>query len=146
MITQLRQAMRTWFRPATRSVVPAPLASTPVATSLSVLCASLRQLAQVDPSKWPVLVRESVTACIYIDLLGGLECALRRLDFPERSLGEKRRGPHPKADAPVVAAFLVKVDKGFESRKDLHDYLVEQPALVWAFQYSRCGIVVLNRL
>jgi hypothetical protein len=93
---------------------------------------SLSQLAQRDQSEWPLFVRESAAACTYIDLLGGLDWA----HFPERGLGEKRRGPHPKADAPVVAAFLVKLDKGFESMKDLHDYLVEQPALVWVLGFA----------
>lgn len=134
MITQLRQAVRTWLRPASPiPAVPAPLALAPaVPPALPMRRPSLTQLAQVDQSEWPLFVRESAAATTYIALLGGLDWA----HFPERSLSKKRRGPRPEADAPVVAALLVKLDKGFKSMKDLHDYLVEQPALVWTLGFA----------
>lgn len=75
-----------------------------------------------NESEWPVLVGESVAACTYIEPLSGLDYALGTPDFPERSLGKKRRGSHSAPDAPIVAAFLVKLDKGFESMKNLDFY------------------------
>jgi hypothetical protein len=77
-------------------------------------------------------VRESAAAQKYIRLLGGLDWA----HFPERHGGQVRRGPRPAADAPVVAAFLIKLDKGLKSMKDLREYLVEQPALTWALGFA----------
>jgi hypothetical protein len=93
---------------------------------------SLTQLAQLAEAALPRLIRESAAALKYIRLLGGLDWA----HFPDRHLGQKRRGPKPAADAPVVAAFLVKLDKGFKSMKDLRAYLIEQPALTWALGFA----------
>lgn len=138
MIAQLTDSVRRWLQPA-RTVAPNSAASSsaptpllpPAGSALPLVRPSLSQLAQMAESAWPLLIRESAAARKYIELLGGLDWQ----HFPERSLGAKRRGPKPAPDAPVVAAFLVKLDKGFASMPDLWDYLVEQPALTWALGF-----------
>ena len=67
----------------------------------------------------------------YIDLLGPLDWE----HFPARHLAEKRRGPQPFPDAPIVATFLVKLDKNIKSMGDLRDHLIEQPALTWVLGF-----------
>lgn len=136
MIAQLVTSVRRWVHPE-RTSFPTETLSSPAPASLLPVPArplvrpSLTQLAQMEESAWPLLIRESVAARKYIELLGSLDWQ----HFPERSLGEKRRGPKPAPDAPVVAAFLVKLDKGLESMPALWDYLVEQPALTWALGF-----------
>jgi hypothetical protein len=93
---------------------------------------SLSQLAQLEEAALPHQVREAAAALKYIRLLGALDWE----HFPERHGGQVRRGPKPAADAPVVAAFLVKLDKGLKSMKDLRDYLIEQPALTWVLGFA----------
>jgi hypothetical protein len=124
MIAQLTRSVRMWWR---REYQSSPGREEPPGR----LRPSLAQLAQMAEALWPDFVRESAAARKYIALLGGLDWA----HFPDRHGGQKRRGPRPLPDAPVVAAFLVKLDKGLKSMKDLRDYLVEQPALTWALGF-----------
>ncbi|MEZ4737153.1 MAG: hypothetical protein R3E79_59495 [Caldilineaceae bacterium] len=55
--------------------------------------------------------------------------------FPPRQEGPKRSAACAGPDAPVVAAFLVKLDKGLSSMAKLRQELVEQPALAWALGF-----------
>lgn len=141
MIAQLTQYLRTWlgWQP---QLQPAFVAATPqscqlpsvVLVPLSPLLPSrpsLSQLAGMTPDALPAFVRESAAARKYIDLLGGLAWE----DFPSRHEGPRRRGPQPAPDAPVVGAFLVKLDKGLPSMAKLRQELVEQPALAWALGF-----------
>ena len=129
MIPQLVGSVRRWFRAEQKESVRVV---TPVAPrALPLVRPSLSELAQMEEKTWPLLARESAAARKYIELLGGLDWE----HFPERSLGEKRRGPQPAPDAPVVAALLVKLDKGLTSMPALWEYLVEQPALTWALGF-----------
>lgn len=129
MIPQLVSSVRRWFR--TEQKESARVVTPVLPLGLPLVRPSLSELAQLGESVWPLLVRESAAARKYIELLGGLDWA----HFPERSLGQKRRGPQPAPDAPVVAALLVKLDKGLTSMPALWEYLVEQPALVWSLGF-----------
>lgn len=132
MITDLRHFWRTWRQP----IAAAPAILTPpvevVTPSLPAwLCAprpSLTQLAQLAPGDLPRFVRESTTARTYIELLGGLDWAA----FPEPPY---TRGVKAAPLAPVVAALLVRLDKGLNSMGKLRAELVAQPALTWALGF-----------
>lgn len=89
---------------------------------------SLTQLALLAPADLPLFVRESTTARTYLDLLGPLDWAA----FPEAPY---RRGVHAAPLAPVVAAFLVKLDKGLKSMGQLRAELVAHPALTWVLGF-----------
>lgn len=137
MIPYLKDHWRSWFG-QTAETSPCAAGSEVEPTAPLVLPSpswqprlTLPQLAQMSPQAWPWFVRESAAAHKYIELLGGLKWA----DFPPRYAGPKRRGPTPAPDAPVVAAFLVKLDKGIPSMSKLRQELVEQPALTWALGF-----------
>lgn len=131
MIPQLSHLLHRWFAPAIQeSALPPPAtlySPLPVLQPPPLLRPSLSQLARLERHELPLLIRESSAALKYIELLGPLDWQ----HFPTRHLGTKRRGPQPYPDAPVVAAFLVKLDKGIKSMGDLRDHLIEQPALTW---------------
>ena len=133
MITQLRKSVRRWLSPESKKAVAAEA----VAPALAVLSGpplvrpNLSQLARLDVQALPLYIRESAVAMEYIALLGGLDWE----HFPLRQLGKKRPGPQPAPDAPVVAAFLVKLNKGLESMAKLRKELVGQPALTWALGF-----------
>lgn len=137
MISYLTDDWRSWFGnepetpgvpAASEPVPPLPLVLPPLSWQPRL---SLPQLAQLPPQAWPWFVRESAAAHKYIELLGGLDWER----FPPRHAGPKRRGPAPAPDAPVVAAFLVKLDKGLPSMAKLRQELVEQPALAWVLGF-----------
>ena len=143
MIAHLTQYVRTWFgwephrEPSAVAATPSSSQgqsvafATPLSAPLLLPRPSLAQLAGMPQDEWPPFVRESAAARKYIDLLGGLAWA----NFPPRHEGPARRGPQPAPDAPVVAAFLVKLDKGLPSMAKLRQELVEQPALTWALGF-----------
>ena len=138
MIAQLQQTWRSWF--GEKSTLPPPAAlppSTVVVTPtlppwLTAPRPSLTQLAQLAPAALPLFVRESTTARTYIDLLGPLDWAA----FPAHPAGLKRPGPQPAPMAPVVAAWLVKLDKSLKSMGQLRAELVAHPALTWALGFA----------
>jgi len=86
----------------------------------------LAALAQADPATLPAFVQESAAAQTYLTLLGPLDWG----NFPERPTDRLWPGPDPQPRAAIVAAYLLKLDKGLKSMKKLRDALVEQPALV----------------
>ncbi|MBX3656769.1 MAG: hypothetical protein KF686_21550, partial [Ramlibacter sp.] len=88
----------------------------------------MTELAQMAPCDLPRFVRESSAARTYIDLLGGLAWAA----FPESPY---RGGVKAAPLAPVVAAWLVKLDKGLNAMGKLRAELVAQPALTWALGF-----------
>lgn len=139
MIAHLTQYLRTWLgwepQPQPPLVAATPRSPQPLsvvfAPPLLLPRPSLSQLAGMTGDELPPFVRESAAARKYIDLLGGLAWE----NFPPRHEGAKRRGPQPAPDAPVVAAFLVKLDKGLPSMAKLRQELVEQPGLTWALGF-----------
>ncbi len=85
----------------------------------------LHQLAH-RPADLPRFVQESAVAMRYLRLLGPLNWT----QFPERDLNT----PWPITPvpyAPFVAACLVKLNEQHVYMSQLHDYLVEHPALTW---------------
>lgn len=91
----------------------------------------LAALAQADPATLPAFVQESTAAQTYLTLFGPLDWGR----FPERPTNRLWPGPDPLPRAALVAAYLLKLDKGLKSMKKLRDALVEQPALVWLFGF-----------
>jgi hypothetical protein len=91
----------------------------------------LSELAQMPESRLPLFVRESKVAMKYLRLLGPLDWA-RFPDRPDRRF-------HPDCPAlsyaPVVAAYLVKIDQHLTYMSDLWEYLMEHPPLVWALGF-----------
>lgn len=97
-------------------------------TALPRVRSDLHTLWQQERSQLPAFVQESTAALKYLDLLGPLDWPR----FPERvEKGRAWPGPKPAPRAPFVASYLVKIDKGLKSMPKLHEYLGEQPALVW---------------
>ena len=89
---------------------------------------SLSALASLPRSKLPKFVQESEVALKYMQLLGMLDWQ----HFPDRP--DQRFLPlePPLLYAPLVAAYLVKIDQHIAYVADLWQYLIENPALVWA--------------
>lgn len=92
---------------------------------------NLTALAQTNPGRLPRFVRDSEVAMKYLRLLGILDWA----HFPDRP--DLRFSPDVQAlpYAPFVAAYLVKIDQHLPCIADLHQYLVENPALVWVLGF-----------
>lgn len=92
---------------------------------------NLTALAQLDQTCLPPFVRQSAVALKYIRLLGMLDWGR----FPDRP--DQRFAPDvpPLPYAPFVAAYLVKIDQHMAYVADLREYLVENPALVWALGF-----------
>jgi len=138
MIAQLQQTWRSWFGekltpPPTTALTPSAAVVAPTLPPwLTLPRPTLTQLAQLAPADLPLFVRESTTARTYIDLLGPLDWAA----FPAHPAGPKRPGPQPAPVAPVVAAWLVKLDKGSKSMGQLRTELVAHPALTWALGFA----------
>ncbi len=133
MITQLCQSVRRWLSTESKKAVAA-VAVAPVLPVLSgppLVRPNLSQLARLDVQALPLYIRESAAAMEYIALLGGLDWE----HFPQRQSEKKRPGPQPAPDAPVMAAFLVKLNKGLTSMAELRKELVGQPALTWALGF-----------
>jgi hypothetical protein len=91
----------------------------------------LSELAQMPATRLPRFVRESEVAMKYLRLLGPLDWT----HFPERP--DRRFHPDCPAlsYAPVVAAYLVKIDQHLAYMSDLWEYLIEHPPLVWALGF-----------
>ena len=92
---------------------------------------NLSVLAQLDEGHLPRFVRESAVALKYLRLLGPLDWQR----FPDRP--DQRFSPTcpPLPYAPLVAAYLVKIDQHIPYVADLREYLVEHPALVWVLGF-----------
>jgi len=92
---------------------------------------NLTALARTNPDRLPRFVRDSEVAMKYMRLLGILDWA----HFPDRP--DLRFSPDVQAlpYAPFVAAYLVKIDQHLPYIADLHQYLVENPALVWVLGF-----------
>jgi hypothetical protein len=82
------------------------------------------------PAALPPFVRESPVAMRYLRLLGPLDWS----HFPERNLDTHWTLP-PVPFAPFVAACLVKLNEQHVYMPQLHDYLVEHPALMWVLGF-----------
>ncbi len=93
--------------------------------------ADLAALSQQPEVSLPDFVRESPVALKYLRLLGLLDWA----HFPERP--DQRFHPQdpPLPYAPVVAAYLVKLDQQLPYIADLRQFLIEHPALVWVLGF-----------
>jgi hypothetical protein len=89
----------------------------------------LNQLLRT-PTALPPFVRESAVAMRYLRLLGPLDWDR----FPERNLDTHWTLP-PVPFAPFVAACLVKLNEQHVYMPQLHDYLVEHPALMWVLGF-----------
>lgn len=83
-----------------------------------------------EPEQLPLFVQESAVAMRYLTFLAPLAWD----QFPERDL-ERNWGMSAVPYAPVVAAWLIKVEKQFRSMSSLRRYLVEHPALVWVLGF-----------
>ena len=92
---------------------------------------NLAALAQITPEKLPEFVQMSEVAMRYLRLLGCLDWE----HLPERE--DLRFAPDIQAlpYAPFVAACLVKIDQHLPYMADLHQYLVDNPALVWVLGF-----------
>jgi hypothetical protein len=111
MIPHWVQRLTTWRKPAPESQPRPPLSV----------------LHRTDSQPLPRFVQESAAAQTYLSLLGDLDWE----HFPERPDHDGTPGPKPAPRAPFVAAFLIRLDKGFPVMSQLRTYLCEQPALVW---------------
>jgi hypothetical protein len=88
---------------------------------------NLSALAELDERRLPRFVRESAVALKYLRLLGPLDWE----HFPDRPDHRFSLDCPPLPYAPLVAAYLVKIDQHIPYVADLREYLVEHPALVW---------------
>jgi hypothetical protein len=95
---------------------------------------SLSELATLPQTMLPAFVRESEVAVKYMQLLGMLDWPR----FPDRP--DQRFSPTepPMPYAPLVAAYLVKIDLRLAYMADLWQYLIENPALVWVLGFPLC--------
>jgi hypothetical protein len=96
---------------------------------------SLSALASLPVKKLPKFVQESEVALKYVQLLGMLDWQR----FPDRP--DQRFSPTepPMPYAPLVAAYLVKIDQHIAYVADLWQYLIENPALVWVLGFPLCS-------
>lgn len=92
---------------------------------------NLAQLALAE-AELPAFVKESSLARHYLTLLGPLDWD----HFPERATHRAWPGPEPLPRAPFVAAYLVKLDQGLSYMADLHQFLVDHPALIWLLGFE----------
>lgn len=113
--TRLRPLIQLWERAPTSRLPLSALASCPVI-------------------KLPRFVQESEVALRYVQLLGMLDWQ----HFPDRP--DQRFSPTepPMPYAPLVAAYLVKIDQHIAYIADLWQYLIENPALVWVLGFPLC--------
>jgi len=84
----------------------------------------------LGPTELPRFVRQSAVAMRYLYLLGTLDWTR----FPERHLNTPWT-MSPVPFAPFVAACLVKLNEQFVYMSQLHDYLLEHPALTWVLGF-----------
>ena len=91
---------------------------------------NLHHLAQLPDAQLPRFVRESTVALRYLRLLGPL--AWDR--FPERDLDTPWHIP-ALPYAPLVGAYLVKLDQHHTYMSQLRQYLVAHPALTWVLGF-----------
>ena len=115
ILPHLTHILRSWLPP---TPITTPSIPTALVFPATLVRPSLSQLAQMDQQALPQLIQESAAAIKYIELLGVLDWE-----------------HFPAPDAPIVAAFLVKLDKGLASMSKLGDELVEQPALTWVLGF-----------
>jgi hypothetical protein len=92
---------------------------------------NLSALAQLDEHHLPRFVRESAAALKYLRLLGPLDWER----FPDRPDQRFSLDSPPLPYAPLVAAYLVKIDQHIPYVADLREYLVDHPALVWVLGF-----------
>jgi hypothetical protein len=92
---------------------------------------NLSALAQLDEHRLPHFVRESAVALKYLRLLGPLDWER----FPDRPDHRFSLDYPPLLYAPLVAAYLVKIDQHIPYVADLREYLVDHPALVWVLGF-----------
>jgi len=124
MIAHFSQTVTTWWRRTWAPPPSAPVVSAPAGPLLRPAWADLVKRPTAD---LPPLLRASSMALTYLHLLGDLDWA----HFPERSTDRHWPGPVPQPRAPIVAAFLVKLDQGLSSTHKLRNLLIAQPALTW---------------
>lgn len=118
-------AVPSWLKPASTGWFARHFGHPPV------IRRNLAALAQLEEEKLPEFVRVSDVATRYLRLLGSLDWG----NLPERA--DLRFDPDIQAlpYAPFVAACLVKVDMHLPYLADLHQYLVDNPALVWVLGF-----------
>ncbi|MFN8440953.1 MAG: transposase [Caldilineaceae bacterium] len=121
MLPQILNRLRCW--PGVRDNKRVKPAQLPLGSER----AKLWEVAQLPQSEVPLMVRESAAAMKYLELLGRLDWQ----HFPERGSERAWPGSTPAPHAPLVAALLVKLDKGIKSMAKLREELVQQPALTW---------------
>jgi len=92
---------------------------------------NLADLASTRLEYLPRFVQESDVAVKYLRLLGPLDWA-HFLDRPDLRFSPD---VSPLSYAPFIAAYLVKIDQHLPYIADLHQYLVENPALVWVLGF-----------
>ena len=92
---------------------------------------SLSALGQLDENRLPRFVRESAVALKYLRLLGPLDWDR----FPDRPDQRFSLDCPPLSYAPLVAAYLVKIDQHLPYLADLREVLVQRPALVWVLGF-----------
>jgi hypothetical protein len=92
---------------------------------------SLSGLMQIPDTRLPRFVQESELAMKYRRLLRPLDWSR----FPDRPDLRFHPDDPPLSYAPLVAAYLVKIDRHLTYMADLRDFLLENPALVWVLGF-----------
>lgn len=95
---------------------------------------SLSALAKLPTKQLPKFVQESEVSLKYLKLLGMLDWQ----HFPDRPDQRFAPAEPPMPYAPLVAAYLVKIDRHIAYVADLWQYLIENPALVWVLGFPLC--------
>lgn len=125
MLPQMSHRVTQWWHPWCAKPTPPP--PPPPAYPLPLVRPPWADLVSQPAAELPRFLRESSTAMHYLHLLGALDWA----HFPERPTDRAWPGPVPQPRAPIVAAFLVKLDQGFPATQKLYAELIAQPALTW---------------
>ena len=92
---------------------------------------SLSALANLPTKQLPKFVQESEVALKYVQLLGMMDWS----HFPDRPDQRFSPAEPPMPYAPLVAAYLVKIDQHITYVADLWQYLIENPALIWVLGF-----------
>ena len=121
----LRFSASAWLNRFQASWLWKPFSRSPTVRS------NLTTLARVPIHQLPDFVRASEVALKYLRLLGILDWS----HFPDRPDQRFRPDCPPLSHAPVVAAYLVKLDQHLAYVADLRDYLAQHPALVWVLGF-----------
>lgn len=88
---------------------------------------SFGQMVKKPMRDLPQRIQQSPIATHYLTLFGDIEWD----QFPYRLDKRAWPGPQPASPAPYVIAYLIRLDQGHSSMRELVDYLIQHPELVW---------------